>query len=421
MTYNIATKCLHLLHLLCAIRVYNLCIYIHRPLNGSCSSHWLIKKRRKDLQRFTNTGVHTCLCSFISPLASYFLLSFSATWRTLVLLSEQMHCDCGPFPPPPPFFTGLRCISCLILQDNFFLGWNSLCLIFLSSCLLCEELPIGALCFCRKAAINAIEESVFPLLLSTFLHYLCLSAAWLWPNDSSFPKQFKLTPSYAVGFEPMQTHMWYGKWKYNSCHLELWKEIRSWLFWLIENILHMFIFLKAWIRLWERIGRECSLPCYFCGCMQVELLNCCYPNSDMSVLERHSLTPLKNTPLAVLFPIADWRACDKVPGTRSISGLWFVLVFLQYWHNTQWESFEGNPVVNTKFIDALELFYLHRLRTILHNTSSAHEVWLYLLCEVKNPSFRWRCRDVGPTVSNSEVFWIFNYPVTDAVGWQLSK
>lgn len=144
----------------------------------------------------------------------------------------------------------------------------------------------------------------------------------------------------------------------------------------------MFIFLKAWIPLWERIGRGCSLPCYFCGCMQVEPLNCCYPNSNMSFLERHSLTPLKNTPLVILFPIAHWRSCGKVPGTRSISDLWFVLV-LQYWHNTQWESFSGDPVINAKFIYASDIFYLHRLKTISHNTSSAHEVWLNPLCEVK--------------------------------------
>lgn len=68
---------------------------------------------------------------------------------------------------------------------------------------------------------------------------------------------------------------------------------------------------------------------------------------------------------------------------QSISDLWFVLA-LPYWQNTQQESLEGDPVVNAPFIDALDLFYLHRLRTVLHNTSSAREGWRYPLCEVKS-------------------------------------
>lgn len=68
---------------------------------------------------------------------------------------------------------------------------------------------------------------------------------------------------------------------------------------------------------------------------------------------------------------------------QSISDLGFVLA-LPYWHNTQWESLEGDPVVNATFISALDLFYLHRLRTILHNTSSVHEGWRYSLWEVKS-------------------------------------
>lgn len=116
-------------------------------------------------------------------------------------------------PPSFSFFIGFDFISCLILR--IILAWVGI--LYTSSFYLSvhcgKSCPCGLCASGRKASVNPTEECVVPLLLPTFLLFLCLWVVWLWLSDSSFQKLFTLTPSGSVGFELRQTHVWCAKWK----------------------------------------------------------------------------------------------------------------------------------------------------------------------------------------------------------------